>query len=89
MMTFAQLVASSGDPDWRAVAEGLIAILLGLLAWFGRRVVRTVDEAVKKIDEWGDRIHKWNQTNTSNILELEGRMENLETTVDRRRKPRP
>ncbi len=74
--------------DWRTVAEVLFTALMGALAWFGKRVVNTVDRLDGKFDGALERFSQHNDRMTATMSTFDTRLEDVEHTIERRRKPR-
>lgn len=87
-MTLAQgVVAVAQDADWRAVAEALCAILLGLVAFMAKRVQSAVDAMGPKLDRFYKQINEWNIANVKSFAGMELRVGKLEDRDHLRRHP--
>ena len=86
-MTFVQVaVAVVNDSDfWRSLSEALGTLLLGLLAWFGRRIVKVVDSLDGKLNGALDRFSSHNDKVQGIMSALELRVEKVEARLPERR----
>ena len=91
-MTFAQMVAAASGAthefDWQSVSEGLGTVLLGLLAFMGRRVLHSLDAMSDELRGFYARLTKSNDETARTLAAMELRVGALENISDRRRKPR-
>lgn len=81
------VVAAAQDTDWRAVAESLCAILLGLIAFMAKRLQTAVDAVGPKLDRFYKQINEWNIANVRSFSDIELRVGKLEDRDHLRRHP--
>ena len=77
---------------WQAAAEGLGTVLLAVLAWIGRMVLKNQKTLGDKLDRALENLNTWNNKFQVTLTDHEWRLDNLEASptgrIERRRIPR-
>jgi hypothetical protein len=86
MISLSQLALVASESNiWQAIAEALGTVLLGILAFIGRLLLKKVTGLDTKLERALERLNDWNQSFQITMTDHETRLWNLDGKQPERR----